>query len=93
MVNHKNIEQFNSTDRKLLIYKMSNNKEIDYEIISRHRVPYVFTEDINYINSITSYISYGGDIYTGDIIFENLLIQSPFNSNIFLYEGDLDEVI
>ena len=54
MVNHKNIEQFNSTDRKLLIYKMSNNKEIDYEIISRHRVPYVFTEDINYINSITS---------------------------------------
>ena len=27
MVNHKNIEQFNSTDRKLLIYKMSNNKE------------------------------------------------------------------
>ena len=54
MVNHKNIEEFNSIDRKLLIYKMSSNKEIDYEIISRHRVPYVFTEDINYINSITS---------------------------------------
>ena len=54
MVNSENLDQFSEIDRKLLIYKMSNNKQTDYEIISRQKFPYVFTEDLNYINSIKS---------------------------------------
>ena len=54
IVNKNNLDQFSDIDRRLLIYKMSSNKQTDYEVISRHKIPYVFTVDLSYINLIKS---------------------------------------
>jgi len=51
---------------------------------------YVEISDSENIASINSYITRNGDIYDGEIIFNELLIQSSVNSNIFLYEGSLE---
>ena len=45
------------------------------------------SENIDFINS---YITSNGDINNGEIIFNESLIQSSINSNIFLYEGFLE---
>ena len=52
LVNKENIDQFSSINRKLLIYQISNNKQIDYEILSREKIPYALIDNVNYLESI-----------------------------------------
>ena len=54
LVNKENIDQFSSINRKLLIYQISNNKQIDYEILSREKIPYALIDNVNYLESITA---------------------------------------
>ena len=51
---------------------------------------FVEISDSENIDSINSYITSNGDINNGEIIFNESLIQSSINSNIFLYEGFLE---
>ena len=51
---------------------------------------FIEISDSENVDSINSYITSNGDINNGEIIFNELLIQSSINSNIFLYEGFLE---
>ena len=51
---------------------------------------YIEVSDSENIDFINSYITSNGDINNGEIISNELLMQSPINSNIFLYEGYLE---
>jgi len=53
LVNKETIDQFSSTNRKLLIYQMSNNEQIDYEILSREKIPYALIGNVQYLETIT----------------------------------------
>jgi len=54
LVNKDTINEFTSINRKLLIYQLSNNKQVDYEILSRQKIPYAISDNISYLASITA---------------------------------------
>ncbi len=51
---HDNFEKYKNIDRKLLIYELSGIPEIDYEIISREKIPYAINDNINYLETLNT---------------------------------------
>ena len=51
---HDNLEEYKNIDRKLLIYELSEMPQIDYEIISREKIPYVLNENIDYLETLNT---------------------------------------
>ena len=51
---HDTLQKYKNIDRKLLIYELSEIPQVDYEIISREKIPYVLNEHVDYLETLNA---------------------------------------